>query len=113
MRSPKFLFELCGTCQRFETKKQGYLVETKKREKRCKVYEVDLSCQRRLASEFIARFDELSGIEKRGFIERMVSKIIIKSDNKLEMQVLWDPKQAVTKTTKSSVSDWNGGVDGT
>lgn len=65
------------------------------------------------ALEFIARFEELSGVEKREFIARMIHKIVIKQNNKLELHVLWDPKQGVTWTTKSSVSDLNGGVDGT
>ena len=55
----------------------------------------------------------ISFVEKRNFIERMIKKIIVKKDNKLELHVLWDPKKGVTRTTKSSVSDRDGGVDGT
>ncbi len=61
------------------------------------------------ASEFIAKFDELTGVQKRDFIERMIAKIVIKEDNQLELHVLWDPKKSVTRTTKSTISDWNGG----
>jgi DNA invertase Pin-like site-specific DNA recombinase len=65
------------------------------------------------SAEFIARFDELSGVEKRNFIERMIQKIVVKQDNKIELHVLWDPKKGVTRTTNGSFSDRNGGVDGT
>ena len=65
------------------------------------------------ASDFIAKFDELTGVQKRDFIERMIAKIVIKADNQLELHVLWDPKKSVTRTTKSSISEVTGGVDGT
>ncbi len=77
------------------------------------------------ATEFIAKFDELTGVQKRSFIERMIAKIVIKQDNKLELHVLWDPKQkksparfqpgddCVTRTTTSSISEPSGGRDGT
>ncbi len=42
------------------------------------------------ASEFIAKFDQLTGVQKRSFIERMISRVVIKKDNKIELHVLWD-----------------------
>lgn len=65
------------------------------------------------AIEFIERFEQLTGVQQRDFIERMIAKIVIKKDNALELHVLWDPKKGVTRMTKSSISDQNGGVDGT
>lgn len=35
------------------------------------------------ASEFIQRFDEFSGVEKRDLIERMIHKIVIRRNNQL------------------------------
>lgn len=65
------------------------------------------------ALEFIERFEQLTGVQQRDFIERMIAKIVIKKDNALELHVLWDPKKSVTRMTKSSVSDQSGGADGT
>lgn len=64
------------------------------------------------ALEFIEKFDVLTGVEKRSFIERMIAKVVIKKDNQLELHVLWDPKKSVTRTTKSSISEVNGGATG-
>ncbi len=64
------------------------------------------------ASEFIAKFDELTGVEKRDYIERMIAKIVIKKDKQLEFSVLWDIKKVVTRTTKSSISESDGGEQG-
>jgi len=64
------------------------------------------------ASEFISKFDQLTGVQKRAFIERMIKKIVIKSNNQLELHVLWDPKKGVTRMTKSSISEASGGALG-
>ena len=72
-----------------------------------------LECLEKTATEFIAKFNQLTGTQKRDFIERMIAKIVIKKDNKLELHVLWDPKRSVTRTTKSSIREVNGGRDGT
>jgi DNA invertase Pin-like site-specific DNA recombinase len=65
------------------------------------------------ATDFIEKFSSLTGVEKRNFIERMIDKIIVKKDNKLELHVLWEPKRSVTRTTKSTVSELDNGRDGT
>ena len=87
------------------------------------------------ATEFIDKFDQLSGTQKRSFIERIIHKVVIKKDNKLELHVNWDPDgpgsgpkkaradrrvpleesenssdiKGVTRTTKSSIRKENGG----
>ena len=61
------------------------------------------------AAEFISKFTSLTGIQQRSFIERMIAKIVIKKDNKLELYVLWDSKKSVTRTTESSIRKENGG----
>ena len=72
------------------------------------------------ANEFISKFHCLTGIQQRSFIERMIAKIVIKKDNKLELHVNWDPQKktserprrcngSVTGTTKSSIRSENGG----
>ena len=40
----------------------------------------------------------------------MVSKIVIKKDDKLELHVNWDPKKSVTRTTESSVRSGGNGL---
>lgn len=45
------------------------------------------------AQEFIARFDSLTGVQKRDYIERMIAKVVIKKDNKIEIHVLWEPQR--------------------
>ena len=62
------------------------------------------------AAEFISKFTSLTGIQQRSFIERMIAKIVIKKDNKLELHVLWDSKKSVTRTTESSIRKENGGA---
>ena len=62
------------------------------------------------AAEFISKFTSLTGIQQRSFIERMIAKIVIKKDNKLELHVLWDSKKSVTRTTESSIRKKNGGA---
>ena len=64
------------------------------------------------AQTFIERFDYLTPTEKRIFVERMIDKVVIKKDNKLELHVLWESKKGVTRTTKSSSSESSGGMDG-
>lgn len=54
------------------------------------------------ASDFIARFDTLRGIEKRNFIERMIAKIVLREGNKIEFHVCWSPVTSVTGMTESS-----------
>lgn len=72
-----------------------------------------LDCLERTSLDFIAKFDQLTGVQKRDFIERMIAKIIIKKDNKLELHVLWDPRKTVTGVTKSTIREEDGGRDGT
>ena len=53
------------------------------------------------ATEFISKFDQLSGAQKRSFIERMMHKIVIKKDNKLELHVNLDPDEPKEPTRKA------------
>lgn len=61
------------------------------------------------ACEFVERFETLTGVEKRSFIERMIAKIVIRKENKIELHVRWSPVTATTEMTESSFRNEYGG----
>jgi DNA invertase Pin-like site-specific DNA recombinase len=65
---------------------------------------------------FRDRFDGLTGTEQRNMIEKIIRRITVHGDNRLEFVICGDPGnqfRAVTSRNKSTESDQNGGVYGT
>lgn len=73
---------------------------------------------KQVVKELVDQFSQLNGVQKRNYLERLVEKITIKSDNTLELKVFWEPCSPlkcspVTVRKHFSDSGVNGGSDGT
>ncbi len=70
------------------------------------------------ARKLLNRFDNITGVEKRNLLERVVKKIEVKPKNRLHLHftiLSGDPlaSPSVTLRNQSSGSEVNGGSDGT
>ncbi len=62
---------------------------------------------------FRDRFDTLTWTEQRDMIEKVIKKIVVHQDNRLEIVVFGTPRGGVTGRNKSTERELNGGVEGT
>lgn len=70
-----------------------------------------LSDLRKTATDYVKRFDKLTGTEKRNIIEKIVEKVIIQSENRIEIRLHGQPKTknpACGRVEKSTYSELNG-----
>lgn len=68
-----------------------------------------LTDMRQTAETYLAKFTELTGVQKRNFIEKMVESIIVKSDNTIEIRFLGRPDvSGVNERKKSLYYEGNG-----
>ena len=74
---------------------------------------VGLDDLRRTAQDYLKRFDQLTGIEKRRHIERLVHRIVVKPGNQLEIEFFGEPLVRTVKREAKS-TDWkkDGSVPG-
>lgn len=74
-----------------------------------------LSDLRKTATDYVKRFDKLTGTEKRNIIEKIVERVTVQSGNRIEIRLHGEPKQKtrlVAGWKKSSTYELNGVADG-
>ncbi|MBF0315285.1 MAG: recombinase family protein [Oligoflexia bacterium] len=95
-RSGEFLDWIEAQVKNVAKDKERYQGEVQYLEglKRDIIEQTGLDNIRVLVKDFVNRFDTLTGTEKRNLIEKVISKVVIRSDQQIEIHVHWEPVHA-------------------
>ncbi len=70
---------------------------------------------RKLSLEFLNNYDKLTGTERRNTLEKFIQKVVVRSDNTLEVKLYEEPrthKSPVIRRKKSSKAELIGVTNG-